>query len=147
MLVLLLALAGAAGFTPQAIAARSAEVMPVADVSFTLRAEISGGRLVFVGDAGAIKDQVNPELKVPEGSVVAITVINGDGAMHDVAVPAFNAQSDNLVGVGSATKIVFRVNKAGTPASVCTNPGQKAAGMVGQVGVGLGREGVGEKGG
>src|SRR3546814_5219606 len=86
----LFALAGAAGFIPQAIAARSADVTPVADVSFTLRTEISEGRLVFVGDAGAIKGQVNPELKVPEGSVVAITVINGDGAMHDVAVPEFN---------------------------------------------------------
>src|SRR3546814_14559944 len=95
-MVWMFALAGAARFVPQAIAARSADVTPVADVSFTLSTEISEGRLVFVGDAGAIKDQVNPELKVPEGSVVAITVINGDGAMHDVAVPAFNAQSDHL---------------------------------------------------
>src|SRR3546814_7499628 len=38
-LVLLFALAGAAGFIPQAIAARSADVTPVADVSFTLRTE------------------------------------------------------------------------------------------------------------
>src|SRR3546814_7851286 len=60
-LVMLFALAGAAGFVPQAIAARSADVTPVADVSFTLRTEISEGRLVFVGDAGAITDQVNPE--------------------------------------------------------------------------------------
>ena len=135
-LVLLFALAGAAGFVPQAIAARSADVTPVADVSFTLRTEISEGRLVFVGDAGAIKGQVNPELKVPEGSVVAITVINGDGAMHDVAVPEFNAQSDSLVGVGSATTIVFRANKAGTFEYVCTIPGHKAAGMFGKLVVG-----------
>src|SRR3546814_546098 len=132
-LVLLFALAGAAGFIPQAIAARSADVTPVADVSFTLRTEISEGRLVFVGDGGAIKGQVNPELKVPEGSVVAITVINGDGAMHDVAVPEFNAQSDQLVGVGSATTIVFRANKAGTFEYVCTIPGHKAAGMFGKL--------------
>src|SRR3546814_5573558 len=58
-------LAGAAGFIPQAIAARSADVTPVADVSFTLRTEISEGRQVFVGDGVAIKGQVNPELKVP----------------------------------------------------------------------------------
>lgn len=135
-LVLLFALAGAAGFIPQAIAARSADVTPVADVSFTLRTEISEGRLVFVGDGGAIKGQVNPELKVPEGSVVAITVINGDGAMHDVAVPEFNAQSDQLVGVGSATTIVFRANKAGTFEYVCTIPGHKAAGMFGKLIVG-----------
>src|SRR3546814_17224509 len=83
---------------------------------------------------------LNPELKVPEGSVVAITVINGDGAMHDVAVPAFNAQSDNLVGVGSATTIVFRANKAGTFEYVCTIPGHKAAGMFGKLVGGDGKE-------
>src|SRR3546814_4742278 len=60
-LVLLFALAGAAGFIPQAIAARSADVTPVADVSFTLRTEISEGRLVFVGDGGAIKGQRSEE--------------------------------------------------------------------------------------
>lgn len=135
-LVLLFALAGAAGFVPQAIAARSADVTPVADVSFTLRTEISGGQLVFIGDGGAIKGQVNPELKVPEGAVVAITVVNGDGAMHDVAVPEFNAQSDNLVGVGSATTIVFRANKAGTFEYLCTIPGHRAAGMFGKLVVG-----------
>ena len=135
-LVLLFALAGAAGFVPQAIAARSADVTPVADVTFTLRTEISDGQLVFVGNGGAIKDQVNPDLRVPEGAVVAITVVNGDGAMHDVAVPAFNAQSDNLVGVGSATTIVFRASKTGTFEYVCTIPGHKAAGMFGKLVVG-----------
>lgn len=135
-LVLLFALAGAVGFVPEAIAARSADVTPVADVTFTLRTEISNGQLVFVGNGGAIKDQINPDLKVPEGAVVAITVVNGDGAMHDVAVPEFNAQSDQLVGVGSATTIVFRVGKAGTFEYLCTIPGHKAAGMFGKLIVG-----------
>ncbi|MDX1550891.1 MAG: nitrite reductase, copper-containing, partial [Lysobacter spongiicola] len=87
-LVLLFALATAAGFTPQAIAAGagSADVTPVADVTFSLRTEIADGALVFVGNGGAIKDVVNPELKVEEGAVVAITVVNADGAMHDIAV-------------------------------------------------------------
>lgn len=135
-LVLLFALAGAVGFVPEAIAARSADVTPVADVNFTLRTEISNGQLVFVGNGGAIKDQINPDLKVPEGAVVAITVVNGDGAMHDVAVPEFNAQSDQLVGVGSATTIVFRATKAGTFEYLCTIPGHKAAGMFGKLIVG-----------
>ncbi len=135
-LVLLFALAGAGGFVPQAMAANSADVTPVADVTFSLRTEISNGQLVFVGNGGAIKDQINPDLKVPEGSVVAITVVNGDGAMHDIAVPAFNAQSDQLVGEGSATTIVFRVAKAGVFEYVCTIPGHKAAGMFGKLIVG-----------
>ncbi|MGH8072759.1 MAG: copper-containing nitrite reductase, partial [Lysobacter sp.] len=112
-LVLLFALASAAGFTPMALAYQHhAAVTPVADVTFTLKTQIHEGQLVFVGDAGAIKGQISPELKVPEGAVVAITVINGDGAMHDVAVPEFGAQSDQLVGEGSATTIVFRATKA-----------------------------------
>ncbi|MGY0556674.1 MULTISPECIES: copper-containing nitrite reductase [unclassified Lysobacter] len=134
-LVLLFALAGAAGFVPQAIAAHES-VTPVADVNYTLRTQIHDGQLVFVGDGGAIKGQINPDLKVAEGAVVAITVINGDGAMHDVAVPEFGAQSDSLVGVGSATTIVFRATRAGTFEYVCTIPGHRAAGMFGKLIVG-----------
>ncbi|MGY0798803.1 copper-containing nitrite reductase [Lysobacter sp. A286] len=134
-LVLLFALAGAAGFVPQAIAANES-VTPVADITFTLKTQIHEGQLVFVGDAGSIKGQINPDLKVAEGAVVALTVINGDGAMHDVAVPEFNAQSDNLVGVGSATTIVFRATKGGTFEYVCTIPGHRAAGMFGKLIVG-----------
>ena len=136
-LVLLFALASAAGFTPMALAYQHhAAVTPVADVTFTLKTQIHEGQLVFVGDAGAIKGQISPELKVPEGAVVAITVINGDGAMHDVAVPEFGAQSDQLVGEGSATTIVFRATKAGTFEYLCTIPGHKAAGMFGKLIVG-----------
>ena len=131
-LVLLFALATAAGFTPMAVAAQHhSEVTPVADVTFTLKTAIHEGQLVFIGDAGPIKGQVAPELKVPEGAVVAITVVNGDGAMHDIAVPDFGAQSDQLVGEGSATTIVFRATKAGTFEYLCTIPGHKAAGMFG----------------
>ena len=136
-LVLLFALATAAGFTPMALATQHhAAVTPVADITFTLKTQIHEGQLVFVGDAGAIKGQVAPELKVPEGAVVAITVINGDGAMHDFAVPEFGAQSDQLVGEGSATTVVFRATKAGTFEYLCTIPGHKAAGMFGKLVVG-----------
>ena len=136
-LVLLFALATAAGFTPMALATQHhAAVTPVADITFTLKTQIHEGQLVFVGDAGAIKGQVAPELKVPEGAVVAITVVNGDGAMHDIAVPDFGAQSDQLVGEGSATTIVFRATKAGTFEYLCTIPGHKAAGMFGKLIVG-----------
>jgi len=136
-LVLLFALAAAGGFTPMAFADQHhAAVTPVADVTFTLKTQIHEGQLVFVGDAGAIKGQVAPDLKVPEGAVVAITVVNGDGAMHDVAVPEFGAQSDQLVGEGAATTIVFRATRAGTFEYLCTIPGHKAAGMFGKLIVG-----------
>ena len=98
--VLLLAIALALGVVPQAIAQhdahRATTVAPVADVVFTLRTEIADGKLVFVGEAGAIKGQVNPDLRVPEGKVVQINLVNGDGALHDIAIPEFQAQSDQI---------------------------------------------------
>ena len=139
-LAIVLAVATALGFAPHAIAQHSGHpatnVAPVADVTFTLRTEIADGALVFVGEAGAIKGQVNPDLRVPEGKVVQITLVNGDGALHDIAVPEFQAQSDQLVGKGSATTIVFRATKSGTFEYICTLPGHKAAGMVGKLIVG-----------
>ncbi|MBZ4040005.1 copper-containing nitrite reductase [Novilysobacter selenitireducens] len=139
-LAIVLAVATALGFAPHAIAQHSGHpatnVAPVADVTFTLRTEIADGALVFVGEAGAIKGQVNPDLRVPEGKVVQITLVNGDGALHDIAVPEFQAQSDQLVGKGSATTIVFRATKSGTFEYICTLPGHKAAGMVGKLVVG-----------
>ena len=106
------------------------------DITFTLRTSIADGKLVFVGDAGAIKDKVNPDLQVAENAVVQINVINGDGAIHDLAVPQFGAKSDQITGKGSATAIVFRANKNGTFEYLCTLPGHKAAGMVGKLIVG-----------
>ncbi|WP_235893579.1 copper-containing nitrite reductase [Cognatilysobacter lacus] len=138
--VLLLAISLALGAVPQAFAQHeshgSTNVSPVADVSFTLRTQIADGRLVFVGEAGPITGQVDPDLHVPEGKVVQITLVNSDGALHDITVPDFGAKSDQLSGKGAATTIVFRANKAGTFEYFCSLPGHKAAGMVGKLIVG-----------
>ncbi|WP_323028635.1 copper-containing nitrite reductase [Castellaniella defragrans] len=106
------------------------------DVIFTLRTSISGGKLVFIGERGPIADAVNPDLKVPEGAVVQINLINADGATHDIAVPEFHAHSDQISGKNAATAIVFRAAKNGTFEYLCTLPGHKAAGMVGKLIVG-----------
>lgn len=112
----------------------SVTMMP--DVTFSLRTAIAGGKLVFIGTTGTIADVVNPDLKVPEGAVVQINLTNSDGAVHDIAVPEFNAGSDHISGKGSATAIVFRAHKNGTFEYLCTLPGHKAAGMVGKLIVG-----------
>lgn len=136
-LVLLFALAAAGGFVPFEVAAQSSSsVTPVADVTFSMRTAIQDGQMVFIGNAGAIKDVVNPDLRVREGAVVAITLTNSDGAMHDIAVPEFGAQSDQVIGEGAATTIVFRATKSGLFEYVCTIPGHKLAGMVGKLYVG-----------
>ncbi|HEY9279590.1 MAG TPA: copper-containing nitrite reductase [Eoetvoesiella sp.] len=132
----------ALGFGSPALAAGpptgtgNSSVSYVPDITFTLRTDIADGKLVFIGEAGAIKDKVNPDLQVPENAVVQINVVNGDGAIHDIAVPEFGSASDQLVGKGASTAIVFRANKNGTFEYLCTLPGHKAAGMFGKLIVG-----------
>lgn len=106
------------------------------DVTFTLRTDIAEGKLVFVGQSGDIKGKVNPDLKVKEGAVVQINLVNGDGAIHDIAVPDFGADSDNISGKGASTAIVFRAGKKGEFKYICTLPGHVAAGMIGKLVVG-----------
>lgn len=106
------------------------------DVKFTLRTDIANGKLVYVSESGETKGEINPDLHVPENAVVQISIINGDGAVHDIAVPEFGAQSDQVIGKGSATTIVFRATKNGTFEYWCTLPGHKAAGMFGNIIVG-----------
>ena len=141
ILLILWALIASLGLVAPTLAAEAANtghgtVTYRPDVTFTLRTAIADGKLVFKGDAGAIEGKVNPDLHVPENAVVQINVINGDGAIHDIAVPEFGAKSDHFTGQGSSTAIVFRANKNGTFEYLCTLPGHKAAGMFGKLIVG-----------
>ena len=61
----------------------------VPDVSFTLKTNVGEKGLSFVGVGGNIDGQLNPKLEVAEGAIVQITLINGDGAMHDVGLSGF----------------------------------------------------------
>jgi len=116
------------------------------DVTFTLRTGIADGKLVFIGAKGDIEGQINPDLHVPEGAVVQINLINGDGAIHDIALPDFNVDSDDISGKGSSTAVVFRVDKAGEFKYLCTLPGHVQAGMIGKLIVGDGVADVAPKG-
>ena len=116
------------------------------DVTFTLRTGIADGKLVFIGAKGDIEGQINPDLHVPEGAVVQINLINGDGAIHDIALPDFNVDSDDISGKGSSTAVVFRVDKAGELKYLCTLPGHAQAGMIGKRIVGDGVAEVAPKG-
>ncbi|HET6629902.1 MAG TPA: copper-containing nitrite reductase [Woeseiaceae bacterium] len=136
LLLVLAAAAGSAVLMAAGNARPETDVTPVPDVTFTLRTEIGEGKLVFVGQSGRIKDQVNPELRVAVGQVVQVTVVNGDGAVHDIAIPDYGTQSDQVAGAGAAATIVFRATRAGQFEYLCTLPGHKAAGMVGNLVVG-----------
>ena len=108
----------------------SASYIP--DVRYTLRSGIAEGRMVFLGAGGAIDNQVNPILSAAEGQVVQITLLNGEGAEHDIVFPDFNARSPHIVGRGSSTTLVFRADRIGDFIYICDLPGHQLAGMQGQ---------------
>jgi len=106
------------------------------DVSITLKTGIGEEGMYFQGVGGKIDGRINPEIKVPEGAVVQLTLINGDGAMHDVAIPDLHVKSDGVVGRDSSSVFVFRANEAGQFDYFCTIPGHRAAGMEGTLVIG-----------
>jgi nitrite reductase (NO-forming) len=118
----------------------SGDVTYTPDVTYTLRTDIAEGKLVYVSEKGPTKGQINPDLEVAEGAVVQINITNGDGAVHDLAIPAFDVKSDQISGKGSATAVVFRASKNGVFEYLCTLPGHKAAGMFGKIIVGGAQE-------
>lgn len=111
----------------------------VPDVSFTLQTAVGAQGLLFTGVGGSIDGQVNPTLQVPEGAVVQITLVNGDGALHDVVFPDFGAASEQISTKGASSTTVFKADKAGEWAYFCSVPGHRQAGMEGKLIVGEGQ--------
>ncbi|MCC7208175.1 MAG: hypothetical protein IT323_12775 [Anaerolineae bacterium] len=104
-------------------------------VEFSLETGIVDGRMAFVGVGGAIDGVVNPDLVVPPGSVVHLTVINGDGMPHDLAVPDLGVQLPMISGAGATSEARFLVEVAhvGTHSYFCTVAGHRQAGMEGRI--------------
>jgi nitrite reductase (NO-forming) len=104
----------------------------IPDIRYTLRSGIAEGRMVFIGVGGTIDGQVNPVLSAAEGQVVQLTLINGEGAEHDIVFPEQNAKSPRITGRGSSTTLAFRAERAGDFTYLCSVPGHELAGMKGQ---------------
>lgn len=115
-------------------AVQAADYKP--DVTFTLETGIGEGRMIFTGVGGGIDGVVNPTLQVEPGQVVQVNLVNGDGALHDVVAPEFDAKSDQVSGKGSSSVMVFRADKTGEFVYYCSVPGHRAAGMEGMIQVG-----------
>lgn len=125
------------------LAAQPDSVIPVGvapDVSYTLRTALTANQLAFIGETGAIEGQINPDLRAPAGAIVQIKLINGDGAIHDIVVPEFGADSENISTQGAVTTITFVAGKNGTFEYYCSLPGHKAMGMLGRLIVGEAQE-------
>ena len=116
--------------TPQGAA--GADSGYLLDAKYTLRSGIAEGRMVYLGVGGAIDGKVNPILTAAEGQVVELTLINGEGAEHDIVFPDQNTKSPRVTGKGASTTIAFRAEKAGDFTYFCSVPGHQLAGMQGQ---------------
>lgn len=101
------------------------------NVSFTLVTGIAHGKMVFIGKGGAIDGQVNPTLVVHEGDVVQVTLINGEGAEHDIVFPDVHASSQRVFGRGASSTLVIHAADIGSFAYFCSVPGHREAGMEG----------------
>ena len=104
----------------------------IPDAKYTLRSGIAEGRMVYIGVGGAIDGKVNPVLTAAEGQVVQLTLINGEGAEHDIVFPDQDAKSPRVTGKGASTTIAFRAAKSGDFVYFCSVPGHRQAGMEGQ---------------
>jgi len=109
-----------------------ADIGYVADAKFTLKSGIAEGRMVYIGVGGAIEGKVNPVLTAVEGQVMQLTLINGEGAEHDIVFPDQDAKSPRVTGKGASTTIAFRAAKSGDFVYYCGVPGHRLAGMEGQ---------------
>jgi nitrite reductase (NO-forming) len=121
----------ASGLAPRA-PQPSPDASYVSDVRYTLRTGIAEGRMVYLGVGGAIDGKVNPVLGAAEGQIVQVTIINGEGAEHDIAFPDQNARSPRVTGKGASTSIAFRAEKSGDFVYFCSVPGHRLAGMEGK---------------
>jgi nitrite reductase (NO-forming) len=88
--------------------------------------------MVYLGVGGEIDGKVNPVLLAAEGQVVQVTIINGEGAEHDVTFPDQEARSPRVTGKGASTTIAFRATKVGDFSYFYTVPGHRLAGMEGK---------------
>jgi len=107
-----------------------------ATVEYTLITGGGTGQLVFVGVGGEIDGQVNPTLTAQPGDVVKITLINGDGMLHDVVIDELNAATRQFADKGDQDTITFQVTDDGRYVYYCSVPGHRQAGMFGTLLVG-----------
>lgn len=88
---------------------------------------IAGGKMVFLDDKG----RANPKLQANVGDTLEITISSGEGAQHDIVFPQLNVASSKFDAATGATKVRFKVTKAGTFEYLCSIAGHRQIGMEG----------------
>jgi len=121
----------AAGPTAPADLMAMAHAMP--NAIFTLRTGIAQGKMVYIGKGGSIDGKINPTLTVHEGDVVQITLINGEGAEHDIVLPELHVSSQRVTSPNASSTLMFHATDIGSFAYFCSIGGHREAGMEGVV--------------
>jgi len=106
------------------------------DVSYTLETSTGAHGLVFMGIGGDIEGVVNPTLTAQPGDTIEITVINGDGMLHDLTIDEFGVTTGEMTEKGLQKTVRFIVGDAGSFVYYCAIPGHRQAGMFGNLVVG-----------
>jgi nitrite reductase (NO-forming) len=104
-------------------------------VQYTLKTDTSNG-MAFVGVGGDIDGLTNPTLTAAPGDVVKITMVNGDGVTHDLAIDEFGVSTGEVSTKGAQASVTFTVNQDGEYIYYCSIPGHRLAGMWGKLEVG-----------
>jgi len=105
--------------TPDTASDTSAE-SAAATVEYTLITGGGTGQLVFVGVGGDIDGVVNPTLTANPGDVVKITLINGDGMLHDVVIDEFNVTTDQFAELDEIDSFTFTADQTGEYVYYCS---------------------------
>jgi plastocyanin len=121
----------AAGSSAASDMTAMAHAMP--NASFTLRTGIAQGKMVFIGKGGAIDGKVNPVLPVHEGDIVQVTIVNGEGAEHDIVVPELHVSSQRVAGPGASSTLMLHATDIGSFLYFCSIGGHREAGMEDQI--------------
>jgi nitrite reductase (NO-forming) len=122
---------------PAATAApKMSKQSPAAEYTPTVRFQLRTQGITFAGVGGEIEGVVNPTLRVSEGAIVQVSLVNADGIEHDVVFPDFKAGTDRVNRKGASSVTVFRADKPGEFEYFCAVPGHRQAGMAGKIVVG-----------
>jgi len=101
-------------------------------ITYSLKTDMLGDKMIFIGDGGDIDGVINPTLKANVGDTVNIKLTSGDGTEHNIAFPDFNIDSPHVSGQNNSITVTFLADKGGSFVYYCNLPGHRQAGMQGQ---------------
>lgn len=103
-----------------------------ADLRLMFKTGIVDGKMAFISMDGV----ANPDIQVQPGQVIEITLENGDNIQHNLSLPDFSIQTEDVFKQGDLAIVKFKVEQEGIFSYFCAIPGHRAAGMEGRLIVG-----------